>query len=71
MNIGILGATGLVGQTFLDLLKDSTLPVSELHLFASEKSQGQVIKFKSKDYTVDVISEEALKKARSIIYRHR
>ncbi len=61
MNIGILGATGLVGQTFLDLLKDSSLKITNLHLFASEKSQGQTIKFKSKDYTVEVISEDHLK----------
>ena len=61
MNIGILGATGLVGQTFLDLLKDSPLKITNLHLFASEKSQGQTIKFKSKDYSVEVISEEHLK----------
>lgn len=62
MNIGILGATGLVGQTFLDLLKDSPLPLKELHLFASEKSQGQTISFKSKSYTVEVLSEDHLKK---------
>lgn len=61
MNIGILGATGLVGQTFLDLLKNSSLPVTELHLFASEKSQGQVIPFKSKNYSVEVLSEDHLK----------
>lgn len=61
MNIGILGATGLVGQTFLDLLKDSPLKITNLHLFASEKSQGQKINFKSKDYSVEVISEEHLK----------
>lgn len=61
MNIGILGATGLVGQTFLDLLKDSPLKITNLYLFASEKSLGQKIKFKSKDYSVEVISEEHLK----------
>lgn len=61
MNIGILGATGLVGQTFLDLLKDSSLKISSLSLFASEKSQGQNITFKNKSYPVEVISDEKLK----------
>ncbi len=60
MNIGILGATGLVGQTFLDLLQESSLQFDELLLFASEKSRGQIIKFKDKDLTVDVLSEQHL-----------
>lgn len=61
MNIGILGATGLVGQTFLDLLKDSSLEFNKLFLFASENSKGQVIQFKSKDLVVDVLSENHFK----------
>jgi aspartate-semialdehyde dehydrogenase len=61
MNIGILGATGLVGQTFLNLLKDSPIPLNKLFLFASEKSQGQTVKFKNQDLTVEVLSEEHFK----------
>lgn len=66
MNIGILGATGLVGQTFLSLLKDSPIPLNKLYLFASEKSQGQKIPFTSKDgrrldSTVEVLNEDHFK----------
>jgi aspartate-semialdehyde dehydrogenase len=61
MNIGILGATGLVGQTFLNLLKDSPIPLNKLFLFASEKSQDQTVKFKNQDLTVEVLSEEHFK----------
>lgn len=61
MDIGILGATGLVGTTFLDLLKDSPLDISKLSLFASEKSKGQKVKFKSEEIEIEVLDEEHLR----------
>jgi aspartate-semialdehyde dehydrogenase len=41
IKIGVVGATGLVGETFLQLLDAKKFPVSEVRLFASEKSEGQ------------------------------
>lgn len=38
--VGVVGATGLVGITLLRILKERSFPVSELHLFASTKSEG-------------------------------
>ena len=35
--IAIVGATGLVGRNFLKALEDSSFPLKELRLFASEK----------------------------------
>ncbi len=66
MNIGILGATGLVGQTFLNLLSDSPIPLNKLYLFASEKSQGQKVTFvsqdqKTHDLTIEVLTEDHFK----------
>lgn len=60
MKIGILGATGLVGQTFIELLKETSLPMEQLRLFASENSKGQTIPFKNQNLTVEVLSESAL-----------
>ena len=38
MKVGILGATGLVGRSFLDLLSKGSYPITELRLFSrSEK----------------------------------
>lgn len=45
-NIGIVGSTGLIGQTLLKLLEVSKIPISNLFLFASKKSSGKKIKFK-------------------------
>ncbi len=42
-SIGIVGATGLVGQALRALLVERAFPVRELRLFASERSAGQVV----------------------------
>lgn len=56
--VAIIGATGLVGQTFLKVLaeKDDDF---ELKLFASEKSQGKKIKYKDRYYIVNTLSENS------------
>ena len=40
LKVAVIGATGLVGQTFLKIL-DERNEDFELKLFASEKSQGK------------------------------
>ncbi len=40
-NVGLVGATGVVGETFLKLMKENNFPLSELRPFASEKSKGK------------------------------
>ena len=34
-NVAIVGATGLVGQTFFMVLKERNFPVEKLYLYAS------------------------------------
>lgn len=41
----IVGATGLVGSTFLKILEERNLPIDEYTLLASSKSKGKKIKF--------------------------
>lgn len=60
IKVGILGATGLVGSTFLNLLEKSPLAISSLVPFASERSQGQKLKFRGQECTVEVPSKEKL-----------
>ncbi len=52
MKIAVVGATGMVGQVMLEVLKERAFPVSELIPVASEKSVGQAIIFNEKEYTV-------------------
>lgn len=47
MKIGILGASGLVGNELLQILATDTLPVSELRLMASDSSVGKELRFKN------------------------
>src|SRR3990167_10518747 len=51
-NIAIVGATGIVGETLLDLLAERDFPVGELVALASEKSAGNTVLFKEKPIIV-------------------
>ncbi|MDA3931875.1 MAG: aspartate-semialdehyde dehydrogenase [Tenericutes bacterium] len=60
-NIAIVGATGLVGQTFLKVIEEYKIPIGQLKLFASPQSKGKTIIFKNKAYQVDTIKEGSFK----------
>src|SRR3954471_9667928 len=53
INVGIVGATGAVGQELLRLLHDRNFPMAALRLFASARSAGKVIECAGKKYTVE------------------
>lgn len=52
MKIAIVGVSGAVGQELLKVLDQRKFPLTELVLFGSKRSAGQVYKFKDKEYTV-------------------
>ena len=60
-NVAIVGATGLVGQTFLKVLKERNFPVEKLYLYASARSAGKTVNFVGKDYTVIELNDENIK----------
>lgn len=53
MRIAIVGASGAVGQELLQVLEQRQFPVSELHLFGSERSAGKSYNFGGKQYLVE------------------
>ena len=53
INVGIVGATGAVGQELLRLLHDRNFPMASLRLFASARSVGKVVECAGKKYTVE------------------
>jgi aspartate-semialdehyde dehydrogenase len=53
ITVGIVGATGAVGQELLQLLHDRKFPMAALRLFASARSAGKVIECAGKKYTVE------------------
>ena len=43
LNVGIVGATGVVGSTMREILKERNFPIEQLRLFASARSAGKVV----------------------------
>ncbi len=62
VNVGIVGATGLIGQTFLKVMEERKFPVNNLYLFASSKSKGKKITFNNKEYEVEELNENSFDK---------
>lgn len=59
INLAVVGATGLVGRTFLKVLEERKLPVENYYLFASSKSAGTTITFMGKEYEVQELTENS------------
>ena len=57
-NVAVVGATGMVGGKFLEVLEERKLPVENYYLFASAKSAGKKIDFCGKQYTVIELTKE-------------
>jgi len=53
MNVGIVGATGLVGGIMRTLLAERDFPVSQLRLFASARSAGRTLPWAGGEVTVE------------------
>lgn len=58
-NIAIVGATGLVGSTFLEVLKEYNFPINNLRLLASKRSAGKIINYCGVDYIVEELNEDS------------
>ncbi|WP_445721425.1 aspartate-semialdehyde dehydrogenase [Flavobacterium sp.] len=52
MKVAVVGATGMVGEIMLKVLKERNFPVTELILVASEKSVGKEVEWNGKTYKV-------------------
>ncbi|MDT8375992.1 MAG: aspartate-semialdehyde dehydrogenase [Mariprofundaceae bacterium] len=50
--VAVVGATGAVGQTMLEILAERNFPISELIVVASSRSAGSTVEFRGKDYVV-------------------
>lgn len=59
-NIGILGATGAVGEELLTVLAERDFPVKSLRLFASERSAGTSLSWQDQQIKVEDIEKADL-----------
>ena len=60
-NIAVVGATGMVGNKFLQVLEERNLPVDNYYLFASSRSAGKQIDFVGKPHTVIELTGDNIK----------
>ncbi len=58
--VGILGATGAVGSTILEVLAERDFPVSELVPLASARSAGKRVRFGADEVEVRVLDSESI-----------
>ncbi len=56
-NVAIVGATGLVGSTMVQILEERKFPIDRLFFFASKKSVGQPITFAGEEYVIEELTE--------------
>jgi aspartate-semialdehyde dehydrogenase len=56
-NVAVLGATGAVGETILEVLQERQFPVKELFLLASERSEGKTYRFNGKTVRVQNVED--------------
>jgi len=51
-NVAVVGATGAVGKTMLNILEERNFPIENIYPLASERSAGERIDFSNKQVTI-------------------
>jgi len=59
LKIGVIGATGMVGRQYLEILENSALDIAQLRLYASARSVGSRMTFKGESLPVEEFTVEA------------
>lgn len=55
-SVAIVGATGLVGSTMLQVLEERNFPIASISLYASHRSAGKTLFFRQQPVTVEDLS---------------
>lgn len=56
-NVAVVGATGAVGKTILEILEQRDFPVNQIYPLASERSAGEKIDFNKKQVKIGNLAE--------------
>lgn len=59
VKLAIVGATGMVGGTLIQVLEERGFPIEQIYFFASTRSKDEVIKFRGEEYLVEVLNESS------------
>ncbi len=61
-NLAIVGASGLVGRTFLKVLEERDFPFENIYMMSSYRSAGKTVTFKGKEYVLEELTEHSFDK---------
>jgi len=53
LNVAVVGASGMVGETMLKILAERKFPIDKLYLFSSARSAGKQVNFNNATYTIE------------------
>ena len=56
-NVAVVGATGAVGETMLEILAERQFPIEQLYPLASERSAGDTLLFAKKSYLIENLAD--------------
>ena len=59
--VGIIGATGVVGQRFLEVLAERDFPIGTLRLYATGRSAGKRIAYRGQELEVQELNADSFK----------
>ncbi len=57
MNVGVVGATGVVGTEMLRVLEERAFPMDELRVYASPRSEGRKLPFAGREVACETLGE--------------
>jgi len=61
-NIALVGATGMVGRTFIKVLEERNFPINNLYAFASKRSAGSTLKCGDIETIVEELTETSFER---------
>ncbi len=59
LQVAVVGATGAVGNEMIRILEERNFPVGQLHLYASERSEGKNLEFQGSKITVKKLKKDS------------
>ena len=62
-NVAVVGATGAVGESMIEILEQRDFPVEELYPLASERSAGKQVSFRGRDLRVGELASFDFRRA--------
>ena len=60
MRVAVVGATGVVGSTILEVMRERSFPADEVVPFASERSAGKSMEYGDRELPVQTLSDESI-----------